>query len=286
MQIHYFYQPVSNITKLAIGIKEVKVDKKTKYQHVMIADLYEYGLSLILDDLIQVAQADEIYYHEPLVHPALFLKENPEKVMIIGGGDGCAAREVLKHNIDLVKLIDIDGELVEICKEYLKEVNKGSLGNPKVEVIIEDGKEYVKKEKENFDCVILDLTDPFGPEIGRELYSKRFYERVKSLLKKDGVLVTQAGTAFYFPEVFEEVLNNVSSNFKYVSTYENWVPSFGYSCCFILASDFHNPLDLKLDELNSRIKERKVELKFYNPLIHEALFKKGLTRTFINSNPL
>jgi spermidine synthase len=283
MNVNYFYQPVSSITKLAVGIKEILVNAKTNYQHVIIAELYEYGLSLILDDLIQVAEADEAFYHEALVHPALFLHGDPKKVLIIGGGDGCAAREVLKHNVELIKLVDIDGELVELCKKYLKRINQGALENEKVEVIIMDGKEFIEKENQIYDIIILDLTDPFGPEISKELYSEKFYNKIKRILDSDGILVTQAGTAFYYTEVYDSVLNNLKNVFKFVKDYENWIPSFGYSCCFILASDKHDVRHINEDVLEERIKRKKIELRFYSKDTHISLFKRRITRNLINS---
>jgi spermidine synthase len=283
MNVNYFYQPVSSITKLAVGLKEILVNAKTNYQHVIIAELYEYGLSLILDDLIQVAEADEAFYHEALVHPALFLHGDPKKVLIIGGGDGCAAREVLKHNVELIKLVDIDGELVELCKKYLKRINQGALENEKVEVIIMDGKEFIEKENQIYDIIILDLTDPFGPEISKELYSEKFYNKIKRILDSDGILVTQAGTAFYYTEVYDSVLNNLKNVFKFVKDYENWIPSFGYSCCFILASDKHDVRHINEDVLEERIKRKKIELRFYSKDTHISLFKRRITRNLINS---
>ncbi|MDT7891491.1 MAG: polyamine aminopropyltransferase [Thermoproteota archaeon] len=283
MNVNYFYQPVSSITKLAVGLKEILVNAKTNYQHVIIAELYEYGLSLILDDLIQVAEADEAFYHEALVHPALFLHGDPKKVLIIGGGDGCAAREVLKHNVELIKLVDIDGELVELCKKYLKRINQGALENEKVEVIIMDGKEFIEKENQIYDIIILDLTDPFGPEISKELYSEKFYNKIKRILDSDGILVTQAGTAFYYTEVYDSVLNNLKNVFKFVKDYENWIPSFGYSCCFILASDKHDVRHINEDVLEERIKRKKIELRFYSKDTHISLFKRRITRNLISS---
>lgn len=281
MSFNYFYQPVSSITKLAVGLKEILVDTKTKYQHVMIAELYEYGLSLILDDLIQVAEADEAFYHEALVHPALFLHESPEKVLIIGGGDGCAAREVLKHDVKSIKLVDIDGELVELCKKHLRRINQGALENEKVEVVIMDGKEFIKKENQIYDIIILDLTDPFGPEISKELYSKKFFNEIKRILDSNGILVTQAGTAFYYADIYDSVLNNLKSVFKFVKDYENWIPSFGYSCCFMLASDKQVVMHVYEDVLEERIKKKKIELRFYSRDTHISLFKRRITRKVI-----
>ncbi|MCS7123180.1 MAG: polyamine aminopropyltransferase [Candidatus Aenigmarchaeota archaeon] len=273
---------ITKITKLPIGIEkgiEKKIlEKNTKYQHVIIARLYFYGLSLILDNLLQFTEKDEFIYHETLVHPPLLLHPNPSKVLIIGGGDGCAAREVLKHKIDLVKIVDIDEEIINLCKIYFKKINKNSLINKKVEIIVEDGKFFVEKEKEKYDCIILDLTDPFGSEISKELYSKKFYKNLKNLLNKDGIIVTQAGSAFYFKKIYNSIYKSIQTNFKFIKDYENWIPSFGYSCCFIVASNKYNLSNLTENEIKKRIKERKLKLKFYTPSIHMSLMKKGITK--------
>jgi len=270
--MEYFTQPVSNITKLLVGVKKYIINTKTKYQRLIIADLYEYGKSLILDDLIQITEVDEVYYHELLVHPCLITHPNPKKILIIGGGDGCALREVIKHPIEKVILVDIDGELVEICKEYFKDIHKNSFNDKRAEVIIMDGKEYVEKTNEVFDCIILDLTDPFGPEISKELYSSIFYNKIKKILKEDGIIVTQSGSAFYYKEIYESVYNNISQNFRIVREYSIWIPSFGYSCCFIIGSNIYDPSSLTISTIRERLRKRKIKNKFYNEYIHKSLF--------------
>lgn len=284
-EIQYFQQPVSRITKLLIGVNRYLVDTRTAYQHVIIAELIEYGLSLILDDLIQVAEVDEAYYHESLVHPALIIHEDPRNVLIIGGGDGCALREVLKHNVERATLVDIDGELVEICKKYLIKLNKGSLEDSRAKIFIMDGREFVDKTKESYDCIILDLTDPFGPEISKELYSYDFYKKISEIMEEKSILITQAGSAFYYGEVFEEVRENIKKNFKHVLEYETWIPSFGYSCCFIMASNSYSLKDFEISKVKERIEARNIKTKFYDPTIHEVLLKKPLTRANLNLLP-
>ncbi len=274
----FVFQPVSSITKLLMEVEEVLVKTETRYQKVMVAKLKEYGLSLFLDELLQVAEVDEAFYHESLVHPALLSLENPSNILIIGGGDGCALREVLKHGVDKVTLVDIDGELVEICKKHLRSINQHSLDDKRAEIIIMDGKVFVEKEERKYDCIISDLTDPFGPEIARELYSKRFYERISSMLNKGGIFVTQAGSAFYYGGVYEEVLRNVKSVFKYVKDYEVWVPSFGYSCCFIIASSSTNIEEFREEKIEELIEERKLKLKYYNARVHNGFMRKPVTR--------
>lgn len=277
----FIFQPVSRTTKLVMQVEEVLVRTETKYQKVLIGRLKEYGLSLVLDELLQVAEADEAFYHECLVHPALLSLENPESVLIIGGGDGCALREVLKHDVDEATLVDIDGELVELCKQYLRSINQNSLKDRRARIIIMDGKLFIEKQEKKYDCIISDLTDPYGPEISRELYSKKFFEKISTLLRHEGIFVTQAGSAFYYGEIYEEILRNAASVFKYVKGYEVWVPSFGYSCSFIIASNSKNIEDIREESIEKLIEKRKLKLRYYNASVHLSLLKRPVSR-----NPL
>ncbi|MEM2757695.1 MAG: spermidine synthase, partial [Sulfolobales archaeon] len=128
-------EPVSRTVSLTAGLKNVLVNTKTKYQSVQIVELEEFGKALILDGLIQSSQADEFVYHESLVHPALLTHPNPKKVLIIGGGEGAALREVLKHpTVTNAVMVDIDGELVELSKRYLEEMHNGSFNDPRSKV--------------------------------------------------------------------------------------------------------------------------------------------------------
>lgn len=276
--MEYLREPVSEHTTLVVSLKSKILEKKSKYQEILIVDLIEYGKALVLDNLIQLSEKDEYYYHESLVHPAMFSHPNPKHILILGGGDGCAARECLKHNPDKVILVDIDEDVVNISKTYLKEINKSALESDKLKIVIEDGKRFVAETKEKFDCIIIDLTDPFGSPIGRELYSKEFYESINKILNMNGILATQAGTAFYYREVYNDVFKNVCSVFKYVRDYNVWIPSFGYSCCFIIASQYIDPLRVPKKVISARIKERKVITKFYNEKIHNLLLRYPLIK--------
>jgi len=259
---------------MIMKVKSIHVITRTKYQEVIIADLVGYGRALVLDGLVQSTEVDEHYYHEALVHPAMITHPNPEKVLVIGGGEGATLREVLKHNtVKKAVMVDIDGELVELCKKYLPMMHQGSFNDPRAEVVIMDGRDYIEKTNELFDVIVLDLTDPYGPEISRALYSEEFYRKVFSKLTDEGVMVTQAGSSFYFKEVYNYVLNNVQKVFPIVREYNLWIPSFGYACNFIIGSKKHDPALLNLDVLSERIKERGIygRTKFYSEKVHMSL---------------
>lgn len=271
-------ESISNHSIMVTKIKEVLITKKTKYQDVQIVEFHDFGRGLILDGLIQSTEADEYIYHESLVQPVMVTHPKPEKVLIIGGGEGATLREVLKHEntISEAVMVDIDGELIELAKKYLEFMHQGSFNHPKAKVVISDGKEYVRNTpSEYFDVVILDLTDPYGPEIARELYSKEFYSEVKRILKSDGIMVTQAGSSFFYPKVYRYVLENIKANFPIVREYWVWVPSYGYSCNFIIGSLKYDPKTLSVTDVEKVLESRGVKdkLRLYCGEFHEALFK-------------
>ncbi len=280
---NFFREPVSEHTNLLVSISNQLYKGKSKYQEIIVAELLEYGRALILDNLIQLSENDEAYYHESLVHPALFSHENPKEILILGGGDGCAARECLKHNPKEITLVDIDEEVINVSKFYLSNINMNSLEDNRVKVVVEDGIKFVERIDKKYDCIVIDLTDPFGSPIGKKLYSKEFYGIIKRRLKENGIMVTQAGTAFYYYEVYNQVLQNVKQSFLIVREYNVWIPSFGYACCFIIASDSIDPLNISRETIEKRINDRNVKTKFYTPEVHEALFRISLTKK-LNKN--
>lgn len=276
-------QPVSNKTYNIMPLKKIIVRKKTKYQDVIIADLDEYGISLILDGYIQSTESDEHIYHEVLVHPAMVTHPKPEKVLVIGGGEGATVREVLKHNtVKHVVMVDIDGELIELAKKYLECMHKGAFYDPRLKLIIADGKEYVETTNEKFDVVILDLTDPYSSALSLELYKEKFYRKVRDILIDDnGIIVTQAGSSFFFENIYRKVLEAVKSAFPLIREYNVWIPSFSYACNFILASLKLDPLNLTVEQVERILKERNVNTKFYNARTHIAILNTPIYR-----NPL
>ncbi|MGC8975927.1 MAG: polyamine aminopropyltransferase [Thermoprotei archaeon] len=267
-------QGVGNSIAMLMRVKNVYVATKTRYQEVQIVDLEEFGRALVLDGYVQSTENDEFLYHESLVQPAMTTHPNPTKVLVIGGGEGATLREVLKHNtvVEAV-MVDIDGELVELAKKYLGVMHRGSFDDPRARVLIMDGLKYVEEAPQDYyDVVISDLTDPYGPEIGRMLYSAEFYVKTKKLMRNDGVLVTQAGNSFFFPEVYEGIVSNLKKVFKVVREYWTWIPSFGYACNYIIASDKYDPLKLTPEDVDKILRNRGVTNRYYDGRQHLAMF--------------
>jgi spermidine synthase len=271
----YYFEQVAPHVRLALRVRQVIYRGRTRYQNVEIVVLEGFGLSLILDGYVQSTQADEHIYHESLVHPALLSTPNPQSALILGGGEGATLREVLKHNtIQRCVMVDIDGELLELAKRYLAPMHRGSFWDGRAEVVVQDGAEYVRRTAERFDAIILDLTDPHGPEISRRLYSEAFYEQLKAILKPGGVVVSQLGSAFFYPELYSEIITGLAKVFSKVHEYQVWTPSFGYSTNFVLATSEGQLI--QEERVDEELKRRGVKTLFYGGRAHRALFSGAL----------
>jgi spermidine synthase len=274
-------EPLSGNTTLLIRIKALHVVKRSKFQTIIIADTEDYGGALILDDYIQSSYQDEHYYHESLVHPAMVTHPAPRDVLILGGGEGATLREVLKHKtVQRAVMVDIDSDVVELSRRYLPQMHQGSFDDPRARIIIEDGFVYVEnalKAGDKYDVVIMDLTDPYS-DIAKQLYAPEFFQKIRQILRDDGVVVTQAGNSFFFPDAYDMVLNGVKSVFPIVAEYEVWIPSFGYAVNFILGSLRYDPAALTAEEVDKRLKERGVATAYYSGRTHVGLMNLPIHR--------
>ena len=213
---------------------EEEEEKKDTCYHFQVELLRtDYGQTLVIDGNVQFTEKDEYIYHEALVHPAMAVAKDPETVLIIGGGDGLALREVLKwKSVKKVYLVDIDPCVVKLGMGKLRGLNNGAFLDPRVEVVIGDGKEFLEKRDVKFDVIIIDSTDPGGDVSSGGLFTESFYQLVKSRLNK--VMVTNAGK--YGSEEFQRVYYTVSRVFPYAKGYYVNVPSFNGEWGFVIAS--------------------------------------------------
>jgi len=252
------------------GLGKIVKSIHTKCQDAKIIDTLDYGRCLFLDGKIQSAQIDEFIYHEALIHPALFLHPKPEKIFVGGGGECAVLREILKHpSVKKVVIVDIDKEVIKLAKKYLFQWHRGKFKDPKVKIYYQDAREFLRKEKENFDCIFLDLCDPEeieGP--AKLLFTKEFYEVVKKRLSRKGIVVVQSGsTNLNMLKHFSDVFKTLKAIFPFVFPYQAYVPSFVGPWGFNLASvvGISRWDCVKKKRLNGK-------LKFYSPEVHKSLF--------------
>ncbi len=256
------------------ALKRIVYFGNTEYQSILVGEVDVFGKVLVIDGKTQSTEGDEWIYHEALVHPVMLAHPEPKKVLVLGGGEGATLREVLKHKtVERAVMVDIDGEMIEVAKKYLSEWHKGSFYDPRAEVVIADGREYLEKTQEKFDVVIADLTDPLEGCPSMRLYTLEFYELVRKVLEDDGVFVTQSTSPLSEERVFAIIYNTVKKVFPLARLYTVFVPSFSVLWSFTVGSVAHDPAALSRDEVEEVIKSRiKGELKFYDYDAHLHMF--------------
>jgi len=240
-------------------------------QLVETLDLELFGKSLFIEHIIMLSLYDEFIYHESLVHPALLSLERPERVLIIGGGDGGALREVLKHPVEEVTMVELDRSVIETIRRNLPEVPGDSFEDGRLKLVIGDGRKYVESCEERYDAVILDVTDPYGQAV--RLYTKEFYEMVRRLIRDGGLMVTHSEGVHVNRLTFQRIYRAVREVFRKHAVAKAYVPSFTDEWSFSFGSDYIVPPELDRVTLERRFEERlKGRTRFYLPEVHYALF--------------
>lgn len=253
---------------LSLKVKKTLASKQTPFQKLDIYETEKYGILLTLDDLVMTTAKDEFVYHELITHVPLFAHTHPERVLIIGGGDGGTAREVVKHpSVTHVDMVEIDQDVVEMSQQYMPFLSK-ELTNPKVHLFFQDGVEFVKNAATTYDVIIIDSTDPIGP--GEGLFNAEFYTNCLKILGDNGILVAQAESVFNCPEWVRQTFTKLREVFPVVKAYLGTIPtypgglwSFAFCCKQPQAAQFFD--ETRYDAL-------QLDLRYYNNGIHRACF--------------
>ncbi len=257
------------------AIKRVLYKGKSEYQDIMVVEFMELGKALVLDGKTQSAIVDEFVYHEALVHPAMILHGSPERVLILGGGEGATAREVLRFKtVKEVVMVDIDEEVIKVAKEYLPEWHRGAFDDPRLRLVIMDGLRYVDEApKGYFDVIIADLADPIEAGPAYKLYTREFYVKLRGLLREGGVFVTQATSPTHTTYTHAVIYNTIKSVFRYASYYHVYVKSFDSVWGFVLASDSRDPAALTASQVSEGLAGMvEGENRFYDGSTHVHMF--------------
>lgn len=244
---------------------------RTRFQDVVVFENRLFGRVLALDGVVQLTDRDNHVYHEMIAHVPLMAHGSARRVLIIGGGDGGTLKEVLKHPVEQVVMVELDEGVIELSKRFFPGVSAGAFGDPRVSLLIGDGVEYVTRAETKFDAVIVDSTDPVGP--GEQLFTKAFYERCRTLLRPGGMIALQSGAPFYNPEQLAGVCGRLASSFAAVRSYLAPVPSYaGGMLALVAAGDSDEALRPALKALRARFKGLRLRTRYYAPEIHRAAF--------------
>ena len=260
----WFTEKQTKSLALSLGVKRTIHAEKTPFQELAILETEQYGRLLVLDGMVMLTEADEFVYHEMLAHVPLCLHQRPERVLVIGGGDGGTVREVLKHgSVQKVVLAEIDARVVETAKQFLPTVG-ASLTDPRVDLAIGDGIDHVRRHIGEYDVILVDSTEPIGP--GAVLFSREFYRMTADALRPGGIMAAQTESPFLNGELIRQVHAVLAEIFSFRRLYLASIPTYPSGLwSFTLAAREEVPYL----EPGSRAVPG---CKYYSPEVHRAAF--------------
>lgn len=261
-----YFEEEQGFLKQSLKVEEKLFETQSKYQKIEVYKSAQLGKIMVLDGNAMFSEKDEFIYHEMLAHVSLCTHRDPKSVLIIGGGDGGTAREVLRHEEIKVDLVEIDEEVINISKEYFSDL--GDWDNKRLHITIEGGMDFIAKAKDqSYDIVLVDATDP--SDLSKELFDPTFYAQVNRVLKDDGLVAVQGGSYWMDMPEHKRILKTVGAPFWIAMPYNYPMYTYpGVNWNFIIASKkYHPTADIVLQRADL------IEgLHYYTSDIHRAAF--------------
>lgn len=249
---------------------QILFEAETGHQHLIIFDNPRLGRVMALDGVIQTTEADEFVYHEMMVHVPMNTHLNAKHILIIGGGDGGILREILKHkSVESVTQVEIDRAVIDMCIEFFPNHSKGAFDDPRLNLVISDGAAFIANNKQSFDVIITDSTDPIGP--GEVLFESGFYQGCADALAEDGILITQNGVPFMQGDEVTSTYRRWKPFFRRRSFYLTPVPTYvggAMAMGFASKSEITQPSHAQLEKRAKEI----CDLRYYSPEVHLGAF--------------
>ncbi len=263
----WYTETFDDKVRFALKVKKTLHSSVSTFQRVELFDTELMGKTLALDGIFQTSEGDEFYYHEMIAHPALCCVESPKRVLVIGGGDGGTAREILRHpRVEECVMVEIDQQVVDACKKHIPHF--GAWDDPRLKLIIGDGVKHIADAPgQSYDVVVLDNSDPVGPSEG--LFGESFYQNVAACLRPGGVFALQSESPLLMPKIFAEIQQALGNHFTKVHPYFGPVLIYGASqWSWTFASQTVDPLLPN----PGVVKEIEMSTRYYNSRIHQGAF--------------
>ncbi|ABR48801.1 spermidine synthase [Alkaliphilus metalliredigens QYMF] len=269
MELWYTEEQTQHV-RLSFKVKEHLFSEQSEFQKVDVLDTYEFGKLMTLDGLVMVTEKDEFIYHDMIVHVPMAVNPNIKNVLIIGGGDGGTARELMRYqSIKHVDMVEIDKMVCDVARDYFPTISS-ELENPRVSLYYEDGVAFIKDKENKYDLIIIDSTDPVGP--GEGLFSQEFYTNCFKALTEQGILVNQNESPVYEQFAREAIRANskLKKIFPIVEVYQAQIPTYpsGYWLFGFASKSLHPVKDLKSSVWN----QLNLNTKYYNTQLHVGAF--------------
>lgn len=266
----WFAERHASQTQLTIGIKRQLYGGESEFQRIDVFDTADFGRVLTLDGYLMLTEKDEWIYHEMMVHVPMAVNPSAKDVLVIGGGDGGTVRELARYDsVERIDLVEIDERVVEVCREFLPQT-ACRLDDPRVRIFYEDGLKYIRHHENEYDLILVDSTDPFGP--GEGLFTREFYGNCFKALRGDGIMVNQHESAFYptDAEAMQRAHRRIVNSFPLARVYQAHIPTYpsGHWLFGFAAKRLHPTRDLQADAWNAL----GLATKYYNTRLHRGAF--------------
>lgn len=269
MELWYTEEHTENV-RFSIKVNQHLYSAQSPFQRIDIMESYEFGNFLALDGCMMLTEKDEFIYHEMMVHIPMATNPNIHKVLVIGGGDGGAVRELCRYKgILQIDLVEIDEMVVKACKTHLQKT-ACTLEDPRVHIYYEDGLKFIRRKENEYDLIIVDSTDPFGP--GEGLFTREFYGNCYKALTNEGILVNQHESPYYkvYAQSLQKAHERIKGYFPITKLYNAHIPTYpSGNWVFGFASKVYDPVK-DLDE--TAWNALGIETQYYNTEIHKGCF--------------
>lgn len=269
MELWFTEKHTENV-KLSIQVEKQLYSSQSEFQRIDIFESKEFGKFLTLDGYMMLTEKDEFIYHEMMVHVPMAVHPHVKKALVIGGGDGGTVRELARYKeIERIDLVEIDEEVVKACRAYLRQTACG-FDDGRVHIFYDDGLKFVRKFVNEYDLILVDSTDPFGP--GEGLFTKEFYGNCYKALKEDGIMVNQHESPFYPNDAtaMQRAHKRIVESFPISKVYQAHIPTYPSGhWLFGFASKTYHPLD---GQDIARWKARGLKTRYYNEQLHKGAF--------------
>ncbi len=269
MELWFTEKHTENV-KLSIQVDRQLYSSQSEFQRIDIFSSKEFGRFLTLDGYMMLTQKDEFIYHEMMVHVPMAVHPKVRKALVIGGGDGGTARELIRYPaIEQIDVVEIDEEVVSACRQYLPQTACG-FDDERIHLFYEDGLKYVRRYEDTYDLILVDSTDPFGP--GEGLFTKEFYGNCYKALKAEGIMVNQHESPFYPNDAaaMQRAHKRIVESFPISRVYQAHIPTYPSGhWLFGFASKRYHPLT---DQDAARWKALELRTRYYNEQLHRGAF--------------